>query len=168
MANEAEPAPTEDEFLEPEWFERETISRALAGDREAALTAIDLAVTSLLAGDISRELASYVGSALEHVHQERDTLSGETFIKAFNLARERKRPSEAIRTQTRDVEVAAWVHLAKARGVELTEAKGLAADAFGIANIDRCLRNAGEVLEVNEAAYERIFLHRGIPLPSRQ
>jgi hypothetical protein len=113
------------------------------------------------------ELGTYIACALEQVHRERDSLTGETFICAFNLTRDRKRPAEP-RVLSRDIDIAAWVHVATARGLSPAEAKGQAQDAFGIENIDRSLRNAGPVHSVNEEAYERIFSERGMPLPPRQ
>jgi len=152
---------------EPGWFERETVSRALAGDREAALEAIDLTISRLLTGTLSRELGTYIACALEQVHRERDSLIGETFIRAFNLTRDPNRPPEP-RTMSRDIDIAAWVHIARARGLTPAEAKGRASAAFGIENIDRSLRKAGPVQWVNEEQYERIFSERGMPLPPRQ
>ena len=94
-------------------------------------------------------------------------MTGETFIRAFNLTRDPKRPPEP-RTMSRDIDIAAWVHIAMARGLTHAEAKGQASTAFGIENINRSLRKAGPVHWLNEEAYEEIFSRRGMPLPPGQ
>ena len=110
----------------------------------------------------------YLALALDKVVKERGTLTGDTFIRAFNLVRERKRPEEQSRRLVRDMDIAAWVEIATRRGLTRADAKSRAKDLFGLENIDRNLRNAGEVREVSERAYDELFVLQGRPLPHRQ
>ena len=66
------------------------------------------------------------------------------------------------------MDVAFWVHLAeKVSGLSLSDAKAEAGRVFGLENIDRSLRNAGIVGEINVEACTEHFHLMGKPLPSR-
>lgn len=112
------------------------------------------------------ELGTYIATALDLVLRERDTLTGNTFLRAFNLTRPRKRPEDP-RVLSRNIDIAAWVHIAQTRGMTHANAKSRAADLFAVENIDRILRDVQGMTDVNEDAYEELFAARGTPLPSR-
>ena len=142
----------------------ETLRRANEGDREAALEAIEIALAELLQGSIDRDLGLYLAICFQKALADKDNPD---FLRAFNLSRSRGRPNIS-NTADRDSDIAIWVHLAvEQRGYSIADAKEMASELFGIANIDRTLRNAGEVKDCDLLACERYFQILQKPLPER-
>lgn len=143
----------------------ETLRRANEGDREAALEAIEIALAELLQGSIDRDLGLYLAICFQKALADKDNPD---FLRAFNLSRSRGRPNISD-TADRDSDIAIWVHLAvEQRGHSLADAKAWAGDLFGVENIDRALRNAGEVKDCNVLACEKHFDLTQKALPAKQ
>jgi hypothetical protein len=153
------------EALTDEWFLRETIARAKAGDREAAIEAMRIAMAQLYANKLSGEIAFYLAQALEAVL---DDPTGKNFVKVFNLEQEAQRPKSA-NAEDRSLRAALWVHLSVLRGVPLREAKAQAAELWVFANIDRELRkHTVTARDDGTDKWDEIFKAEGKPLPPRQ
>ena len=143
----------------------ETLRRANKGDREAALDAIEIALSGLLQGSLDRDLGLYLAICFQKALEDRNNPD---FLKAFNLSRSKGRPNNG-NTAERDSDIAIWVHLAvEQRGYSIADAKVMASELFGIENIDRTLRKAGEVKNCDLLACERYFQILQKPLPARQ
>lgn len=159
----------------PGEHDRLTIELAKGGDRDAAIELIRRAVVGLYARSLSHEVADYLALALSKVLP-----NGTGFDAAFNLERKPGRPSDG-RASERDQMAAVWVYCAVRHcGLTETDAKARAADAFGLENIDRALRQAkpdAEALDMafasasreprGEAWFTEMFKQMGKPLPPR-
>jgi hypothetical protein len=156
----------------------ETLRRARAGDREAALDAIDLCISALQSRRISRAMCDYLATALSIAIQGPANAKqhGAAFLEAFHLQKPANRPQDESRA-ARDADIANWVHLAvKLRDLSLPEAKLAAEEPFGVENIARSLRAAGfegsawvlKPFRGNAALCEELFAKQGRPLPSRR
>ena len=166
---------TDNEFppeFGPGWLEAQTVARARAGDREAALALLETAGLSLMARSLEPAVADYMAEVLLAAHEclkDDAARPGEVLTKAFRLGRRRGRPDES-RTLERDSDIAVWVHLAVERGAKLSGAKRRASTLFGVANVDRVLR-ANSPVSIPADALERwesYFNEHRKPLPPRR
>ena len=144
------------------------IELAKGGDRDAAIDLLGSAVAQLYAGTLRTGMADYLAQALQSVLEDDGGPTGDAFERAFNVKRPNKKP-ENPQTEARRVRIAAWVELARARGLEKAEAKARASDLWGVENIDRTMRGVTVTAQEDGTDFwEKAFLAMGKPLPPRR
>jgi hypothetical protein len=93
---------TDNEFppeFGPGWLEAQTVARARAGDREAALALLETAGLSLMARSLEPAVADYLAEVLLAAHEglkDDAAKPGEVLTKAFRLGRRRGRPDQIL------------------------------------------------------------------------
>ena len=160
-----------DDFYSPDWYVKETISRAKGGDTDAALELMHTALCGLLAHSVNPYVSDYLADCLMDAHKalsDRESRPGVALAKAFNFAKEPGRPNDA-RIQERYSNIAIWVQMAQNEcGMTGPEAKAAASELFGVENINRVLREAGGVHEYHSDNCRKHFLAIERPLPPRR